>query len=98
LTNKATDRFLELQHEVIGRFRSGEFSQKEAQLAIEHYWAGALKKAAIDGDIENGSLMAGQSVGMVTKEQPTAEILAELVAQAEAAILNRAALEAAVPE
>jgi enoyl-[acyl-carrier protein] reductase II len=98
LTNKATDRCLELQHEVIGRFRSGEFSQKEAQLAIEHYWAGALKKAAIDGDIENGSLMAGQSVGMVTKEQPTAEILAELVAQAEAAILNRAALEAAVPE
>jgi enoyl-[acyl-carrier protein] reductase II len=98
LTNKATDRFLELQHEVIGRFRSGELNQKEAQLAIEHYWAGALKRAAIDGDIENGSLMAGQSVGMVTKEQPTAEIIAELVAQAEAAILSRAALEAAVPE
>jgi enoyl-[acyl-carrier protein] reductase II len=98
LTNKATDRFLELQHEVIGRFRSGELNQKEAQLAIEHYWAGALKRAAIDGDIENGSIMAGQSVGMVTKEQPTAEIIAELVAQAEAAILSRAALEAAVPE
>jgi enoyl-[acyl-carrier protein] reductase II len=98
LTNKATDRFLELQLEVIGRFRSGELNQKEAQLAIEHYWAGALKRAAIDGDIENGSLMAGQSVGMVNKEQPTAEIIAELVAQAEAAVLSRAALEAAVPE
>ena len=35
----------------------------------------------IDGDVEKGSLMAGQSVGMITKEQPVAEILAELVEQ-----------------
>ena len=44
----------------------------EAQLQIEHYWAGALRRAVIDGDVETGSVMAGQSVGMVTKEQPTA--------------------------
>ena len=44
----------------------------EAQLQIEHYWAGALRRAVIDGDVENGSLMAGQSVGMVTKEEPVA--------------------------
>ncbi|CCG40823.1 NAD(P)H-dependent flavin oxidoreductase [Magnetospirillum molischianum] len=82
LANNATRRFIEFQHEVIARCRSGEISQKEAQLQIEHYWAGALRRAVIDGDTENGSLMAGQSVGMVSREQPTAEILQELVDQA----------------
>ncbi len=71
------------------RFRSGELDQKQAQLEIEHFWAGALRRAAIDGDIENGSLMAGQSVGMVTREQPTREILEELVVQACAALESR---------
>ena len=61
----------------------------EAQLAIEHFWAGALRRAVIDGDVENGSLMAGQSVGMVTTEQPIAEIIAELVDQAVAALVAR---------
>ena len=40
----------------------------------------------IEGDVENGSLMAGQSVGLIEKEQPLAEILAELVAQTAAAL------------
>ncbi len=43
----------------------------------------------IDGDVENGSLMAGQSVGMVTKEEPVADIIAELIAQADAALDQR---------
>ena len=43
----------------------------------------------IDGDVEGGSLMAGQSVGMVTREQSTADILAELVDQALAVIAAR---------
>ncbi|HPB22472.1 MAG TPA: 2-nitropropane dioxygenase, partial [Novosphingobium sp.] len=45
-----------------------------------------LRRAVIDGDVENGSLMAGQSVGMVTSEQPVAEIVAELMGQSEAAL------------
>ena len=43
----------------------------------------------IDGDVETGSVMAGQSVGMVKQEQSIAEILAELVAQAENALKTR---------
>ncbi|MSO73535.1 MAG: 2-nitropropane dioxygenase [Alphaproteobacteria bacterium] len=86
LANRATERFVEAQRETIARYRAGELSQKEAQLAIEHFWAGALRRAVIDGDIENGSLMAGQSVGMVTREQTTAEIIEELVEQAIGAI------------
>jgi enoyl-[acyl-carrier protein] reductase II len=89
LANEGTKRFIEFQHEVIRRFRAGEIEQKEAQLEIEHFWAGALKRAVIDGDVENGSVMAGQSVGMVNREQPVAEILAELVEQAVAAIAQR---------
>lgn len=89
LANEGTQRFIETQHAVIARFRAGELDQKQAQLEIEHYWAGALKRAAIDGDVENGSLMAGQSVGMVTREQPIAEIIAELVDQAVQALALR---------
>ncbi|SDG51427.1 NAD(P)H-dependent flavin oxidoreductase [Roseospirillum parvum] len=89
LTNQGTRRFMEMQREVIDRYRAGEIDQKTAQLEIEHFWAGALRRAVIDGDVENGSLMAGQSVGMVTREQPTAEIIGELVDQAVAAIAAR---------
>ncbi len=89
LANEATRRFLDTQREVIARFYSGGLTQKEAQLEIEHFWAGALRRAVIDGDVERGSLMAGQSVGMVTREQPTDQILGELVAQAEATVEQR---------
>ena len=89
LANPATDGFREVQRGVIERFNRGELSQKDAQLEIEHFWAGALRRAVIDGDIETGSLMAGQSVGLVTREQSTAEILDELVGQALAAIVGR---------
>jgi enoyl-[acyl-carrier protein] reductase II len=51
----------------------------------------------IDGDVENGSLMAGQSVGMVNEEQPTATILRELVQQALAALSARAEAEQEEP-
>ena len=36
----------------------------------------------IEGDIENGSLMAGQSVGLVTSEQTVSELLEEMISQA----------------
>jgi len=71
-----------VQREVAERCRQGEMDQQEAQLEIEHFWAGALRRAVIDGDVEAGSLMAGQSVGMVSREQSTAEIIQELIAQA----------------
>ena len=94
LANAGTRRFVEVQHEVIARFRAGELSKQEAQLEIERFWAGALRRAVIDGDVETGSVMAGQSVGMVTKEQPSAEILAELLDQAVAALVDRHRFEA----
>jgi enoyl-[acyl-carrier protein] reductase II len=91
LANAATKRFLEAQRAVIERVDRGELDQKAAQLEIEHFWAGALRRAVIEGDVENGSVMAGQSVGMVTDEQPTRAILEELVGQAVAALSAREA-------
>ena len=89
LANDGTRRFLDFQREVVQRFSAGALDQKEAQLEIEHFWAGALRRAVMDGDVESGSVMAGQSVGMVTREQSTREIIEELVAQALAAMARR---------
>jgi len=95
LQNEGTKRFLEHQAATIRRFKSGELTKEAAQLDIEHFWAGALRRAVMDGDVENGSLMAGQSVGMVTQEQTAAEIIAELRDQAAQAIMTRSAAAAA---
>ncbi len=89
LVNAGTKRFLAHQAETLARFQSGELTKETAQLAIEHFWAGALRRAVIDGDVEEGSVMAGQSVGMVHSVQPVAEIIAELVGQAVAALAAR---------
>jgi enoyl-[acyl-carrier protein] reductase II len=89
LKNKGTEEFTAKQVEVAKLLDAGEVDMGEAQLQIEHYWAGALRRAVIDGDVENGSLMAGQSVGMVTAEEPVADIIAQLMAQSEAALARR---------
>lgn len=89
LKNKETERFAAKQREIAEHLDGQRLEMAEAQLQIEHYWAGALRRAVIDGDVETGSVMAGQSVGMVKSEQPTAEIIAELVSEAEAALDGR---------
>ena len=90
LVNAGTRRFMEHQAATIARVDAGHLSREEGQLSIEHFWAGALRRAVIEGDVENGSVMAGQSVGMVTHEQPSADIIAEIVDQAVAALAARA--------
>jgi enoyl-[acyl-carrier protein] reductase II len=89
LVNDGVKKFMDMQRLVIDRFDKGELDMKAAQLEIEHFWAGALRKAVIDGDVDSGSVMAGQSVGMVSKEQPTGEILNEIVEEAITALLDR---------
>ena len=94
LVNDGTKHFLVHQAEMIRRFQSGELTREAAQLQIEHFWAGALRRAVIDGDVETGSVMAGQSVGMVMSEQSTAAILNELVGQAVGALVARGRIPA----
>jgi enoyl-[acyl-carrier protein] reductase II len=97
LVNEGVRAFIELQRDVVDRFNRGEVSREDAQLEIERFWAGALRHAVIDGDVERGSLMAGQSVGLVTREQSIREILDELLEQAVAALSARARLALAEP-
>ncbi len=83
LKNVGMEEFTRKQIEVAGMLDRGEVDMGAAQLEIEHFWAGALRRAVIEGDVDNGSLMAGQSVGMVKDEAPVADILAALVREAE---------------
>ena len=91
LKNASSELFTAKQREVAQLLDDGKVEMMEAQLQIEHYWAGALRRAVIEGDVDNGSLMAGQSVGMVSKEEPVADIIAQLMAEAAAALEKRAA-------
>ncbi|WP_421852080.1 NAD(P)H-dependent flavin oxidoreductase [Novosphingobium sp.] len=86
LRNKGSEEFNAKQVEVARRLDEGVVDMGEAQLEIEHFWAGALRRAVIDGDVERGSVMAGQSVGMVTKEEPVSAIMDELMTECEAAL------------
>ena len=91
LKNREMEAFAAKQREVADLLDRGEVEMAEAQLQIEHYWAGALRRAVIDGDVEAGSVMAGQSVGMVREEQPVADILRQLVDEAAHALERRSA-------
>lgn len=70
LKNKLTRKYLELKEKGA--------SQEE----FEKLGTGKLRLAAIEGDVENGSVMAGQIAAMVTKIQPAAEIIQEIVDEA----------------
>ena len=89
LKNREMENFAAKQREVAQKLDEGAIEMAEAQLQIEHYWAGALKRAVIDGDVESGSVMAGQSVGMVKEEAAAADILRQLVDEAAHALERR---------
>jgi enoyl-[acyl-carrier protein] reductase II len=88
LNNPAMDNFGKLQLELLGKLDRGELHRQDAQFEVEKYWVGSLREGAVEGNVEEGSLMAGQSVGLVNKIQPLREILAELVADADQALID----------
>ena len=49
---------------------------------LEHLTLGALRKAVVEGDVVNGTLMAGQIAGLVKEEQTCAEMISEIMEQA----------------
>lgn len=92
LLNEATRDFGRLQIDLIERLDRCEVEREEAQKQVEEFWVGKLRQAVQDGDVKRGSLMAGQSVGLVDKVQPVADIIAELVSEAEAELVRIRAL------
>ena len=81
IENNATKKFMNEQKKLLSLIEENKISLKDAQLSIEHFWAGSLRDAVLDGDIDNGSLMAGQSVSLVKKIQSVREIINELLGQ-----------------
>ena len=47
---------------------------------------GRLRAATVDGDVENGSLMAGQIAALVTKVEPARDIIQDIMRTAEEAL------------
>lgn len=84
LRNKATDQFSAIQLELIQQLNDGVIPREEAQRKVEEFWVGGLRKAVQEGDIENGSVMAGQSVGLVQQIMPVRAIIEEMMNDAEA--------------
>lgn len=50
---------------------------------LEEFGVGSLRKAAKEGNVEEGCFLAGQIAGMVNREQPAAEMIEEIMSQAE---------------
>lgn len=86
--NKAHDEFSRMQFDLLSKLENNEISRQDAQMQVESFWVGSLKEAVIDGDVENGSLMAGQSIGLVKKEQTVEEIMNEMIVDIETELLR----------
>jgi enoyl-[acyl-carrier protein] reductase II len=83
LKNEGSIEFAKLQLELLSKLDNNLIDRHEAQYKVEEFWAGALRQAVIEGDVARGSLMAGQSVGLVDNIQPLNEIIAEMINDAE---------------
>lgn len=79
LKNKGMDDFAILQLELINKLNKGEIHRHDAQMEVEKFWMGALRRAVQEGDIQKGSLMAGQSVGLVKSIMSVNDIMEELI-------------------
>ena len=88
LRNPGHEDFSKLQLDLISQLNEGTIHRAEAQQEVEKYWMGALRRAVVDGDVERGSLMAGQSVGLVDKVQTIREIMTDLVDNVEAELVR----------
>ncbi len=82
IENNAYREFAKRQKEALFKLESGELSLEDARLSLEHFWAGALRRAVIDGDVDNGSVMAGQSVGLIKEERGVSDVLSKIMAEA----------------
>ena len=88
LRNKGTDLFGKLQLRLLRELEAGTIHRAQAQEEVEKFWIGALRRAAVEGDVDHGSLMAGQSVGLVDKVISVQELIDELLTGAEAELVE----------
>ncbi len=82
IKNEGTQDFNQLQLELVNKLKRDQISRIDAQYEVENFWNGALRRAVQDGDIGRGSLMAGQSVGLVSEIKSIRGIMDQLVQEA----------------
>ncbi|NLL78058.1 MAG: enoyl-[acyl-carrier-protein] reductase FabK, partial [Clostridiales bacterium] len=70
LRNKMTREYLKLEQE------GASFEE------LEHLTLGSLRKAVIDGDVINGTIMAGQIAGMIKEEKSCDDIIQDIMLEA----------------
>lgn len=83
IKNKGTEEFGRLQLDLIKELNAGRITREKAQFQVENFWMGGLRRAVLEGDIEYGSLMAGQSVGLINEILPMNTIIRILIQEAE---------------
>ena len=83
IKNRATDEFGKLQMKLLQELEKGEITRDKAQYEVERFWVGSLRKAVVEGDVDFGSLMAGQSIGLIHEIKPIKDIINRLVSDAE---------------
>ena len=71
-----------LKNQFMQEFIRMEYDAAVSNEQLEQFGAGALRRAAREGDVVRGSVMVGQSAAMVHKEQPAGEIIREIMAEA----------------
>lgn len=77
LRNRLTKEYLALEKSIT--------SQEQPDLSVlEDLGKGALRRAVVEGDVNTGSMMAGQIAGLIKKEQSCQEIIEEYVNEAKA--------------
>lgn len=76
LRNKMTKEYIRLEHNGVGYEE------------LERMTLGSLRKAVIDGDKDNGSFMAGQIAGLISKRQSCEQIITEIVSEADKLLWN----------
>ena len=82
LKNKGMQQFGALQLRLLKELEAGTIHRQQAQDEVEKFWVGALRRAAIEGDVDNGSLMAGQAVGLMNNIMPISDLVVELLTDA----------------
>lgn len=79
IRNQGHADFVRLQMDLIQQMEAGVLTREQAQHELEKYWMGSLRRAVREGDVDTGSLMAGQSVGLVRSSLSVTEIMQSLV-------------------
>lgn len=83
IRNKASEEFMRTQIKLFHQLEENKITPEEALKQIEIFWLGALKKAMQEGDLERGSLMAGNCVGLINDIKPVKKIIEDLVNEAD---------------